>query len=81
MTMWTPRREAEYRERTDKETARMTGVSSMTFLCRKCGQSKSPAHRKQMVKGFPKYGYKCAECAGKSAAESADKNKASVTGR
>lgn len=52
----------EFRERTERNST-MTGVTFPTFMCKKCKTNRSTVGRKHAVKGYPKHGYICAECA------------------
>lgn len=58
-----PRKLQNYREATIKHT--MTDSNFNRFWCRSCDQSKPVSGRKSL--GW-KMGFKCADCAGKSAA-------------
>lgn len=51
----------QYRKTTDGH-ASMSGVTSPSFMCRRCKTLRRCAGRKMIVKGVPKYGYVCAVC-------------------
>lgn len=52
----------QYRDRTER-LASTKGVMAPSFCCKRCGLPKLTTGRKQLVKGAPKFGYVCAECA------------------
>ena len=67
----------QFRDATDNHE-KMRGTMFLTFRCPECGKSKSIKGRKS--RGW-KIGFRCAEChMEKSAAKSADKNNATVSG-
>lgn len=41
---------------------KLPGVTVPSFRCKCCGQVKATTGRAQVVKGAPKFGYKCAAC-------------------
>ena len=47
----------------------MPGVTLPSFVCKCCRKPKAATGRKQVVKGAPRYGYMCAECAEKEGRE------------
>lgn len=53
----------EYRAQTGRQ-APMPGATAPSFICKSCGHSRKTAGRKQVVKGYSKAGWMCAQCAG-----------------
>lgn len=51
----------QYRDGTLRQ-AKVAGVMSPSFRCRRCGQFQRACGRKQVVRGSPRYGYHCAHC-------------------
>lgn len=50
-----------YRDATQRQ--RMPGVMSPSFVCPRCKVVRKTAGRKMVVKGQPRYGWICKECA------------------
>lgn len=55
----------QYRDATQRQ-ARLAGVTLPSFRCRKCMKSRIVSGRRQAVRGTSRYGYHCADCAGKT---------------
>lgn len=60
--MMTPREQAQYRAETESRHAKMAGVGSPTFICKRCKQPRPVKGRVAVEKGSSKHGYLCYTC-------------------
>ena len=65
---------AAFRAATENQSA-LAGVMNPSFRCPACKQTRLMAGRKQRVKGSPKFGFICGECAAKRDAKEKEKSK------
>lgn len=66
-----PADEHQFRDQTERHTSSMPGLYRNDFKCQACKQRRHPQGRKQLVPGYQKFGYVCAECHEKREARNA----------
>lgn len=54
--------EYRYREQTHKKTNSIPPVEYATFKCASCKEFRPRKGMKEVLKGHPRFGYRCAKC-------------------
>lgn len=62
MTFDRPIDEHRFREATARMAGQATGAMTSRFRCQACGEDRLIDGRKELVKGYRRFGFVCAQC-------------------